>query len=357
MCSGSSMSLSRWKPRSRTDSSAGSPGCASCQVTSDITTWPPCAVAAIRAARCRSIPIYPSSCGVGSPACRPIRTPTAAPPGHSCAPSARWAETQQATASAADSNTTKKLSPSVPISCPRRSDMAVRSIARWADSTSPYRCPRRLSSTVDPSMSLKSMVTVPVGSLRTPKVLAEARTARAHAQRVAYSHDSFRDHLGIDPEVHPAAELVGLHPPVRLDHPHRRQVAGAPVGVARGPRAAGYRPAHADQRFSDLDDLALPAVLGVRGKTGKADEHPEPPGVDRSGPGPAGQFGDRLLAQQRDRILVVARARLVDPHQAHWLAGRFAQHRIPRTLDHGSGHFPLAVRAGDHRCPEPDGAA
>src|SRR6266480_22417 len=127
---GQPMSLSRWKPRSRTDSSAGSPACASSQVTLDITTWLPCAVAAIRAARCTSMPMYPSSCRDGSPECRPILTLTAAPPGHACPLSARCAATQQATASVADSNTTKKLSPSVPISCPRHSDMASRSTDR-----------------------------------------------------------------------------------------------------------------------------------------------------------------------------------------------------------------------------------
>ena len=42
--------------------------------------------------------------------------------------------------------------------------------ARCAASASPYRSPRRPSSAVDPSMSLKSIVTVPAGSSRTPRL-------------------------------------------------------------------------------------------------------------------------------------------------------------------------------------------
>src|SRR5215475_5673715 len=126
--------------------------------------------------------------------------------------------------------------------------------------------------------------------------------------------------------------------------------------MARGGSAPGYRAANADHGFSDLDYLALPAVLDVRRRTGKADEHPEPPGVDRFGAGPAGQFGDRLLTQQRDRVVVVARTRIVGPHKAHWLARRIAQHRIPRALHHSSGDLPRPVEIGDHRRPWPGGA-
>src|SRR5207342_2546157 len=80
------------------------------------------------------------------------------------------------------------------------------------------------------------------------------------------------------------------------------------------------------------------------------------PGVDGAGTGLTGQFGDRLLTKQRDRILVVARARIAGPHHAYRLARGIAQHRIPRTLYHGSGHLALAVEIGDHRRPQLDGA-
>jgi hypothetical protein len=97
----------------------GSREATSCRVASDNTTWPPCAAAAIRAARCTSSPTYPSpSYRSGSPECKPIRTRTATPPGQSWPDRARCAATQQRTTSPADSNTTKKLSPSVPSSCP-----------------------------------------------------------------------------------------------------------------------------------------------------------------------------------------------------------------------------------------------
>ena len=76
--------------------------------------------AMIRAPRCTSIPMYPSSCRDGSPECSPIPDPDRDTAGQSWAASVRCAAAQQATASAADSNTTQKLSPSAPISRPRQ---------------------------------------------------------------------------------------------------------------------------------------------------------------------------------------------------------------------------------------------
>ena len=67
----------------------------------------------------------------------------------------------------ADSKTTKKLSPSVLSSRPPKLRNAARSSVRCADRASPYRSPRRLTSAVDPSMSLNSIVRVPVGSSAT----------------------------------------------------------------------------------------------------------------------------------------------------------------------------------------------
>jgi hypothetical protein len=43
-------------------------------------------------------------------------------------------------------------------------------MARCASSASPYRSPKRPSSAVDPSMSLNSIVTVPVRSSPTPRL-------------------------------------------------------------------------------------------------------------------------------------------------------------------------------------------
>lgn len=56
--------------------------------------------------------------------------------GHSCLPSACCAAMQHPTASAADLNTAKKLSPSVPSSSPWFLAMADRMIVRCADSAS-----------------------------------------------------------------------------------------------------------------------------------------------------------------------------------------------------------------------------
>ena len=61
----------------------------------------------------------------------------------------------------AEVKTTKKLSPSVPISRPCQSRTSSRIMERWTDSASPYCIPNWLSNRVEPSMSLNSKVTVP----------------------------------------------------------------------------------------------------------------------------------------------------------------------------------------------------
>ncbi len=96
----------------------------------------------------------------------------AAPCGHGAAhPAATGARPDRAapssaavTPSSADGKTTKKLSPSVPSSRPPHRAKASRRIRRCASSTSAYPSPRARSTDVDPSMSLKSSVSVPVGS-------------------------------------------------------------------------------------------------------------------------------------------------------------------------------------------------
>jgi hypothetical protein len=56
-------------------------------------------------------------------------------------------------------------------------EVALRIRARCADSASPYRSPRRLSSAVEPSMSLNSIVMVPAGNSSTCR-LSPARRVR-----------------------------------------------------------------------------------------------------------------------------------------------------------------------------------
>jgi hypothetical protein len=55
-CSAWGMSFSWCRPRSRNVACAGNRPVTRLAVTSEMTIWPPCAVAAIRAARCTSIP-------------------------------------------------------------------------------------------------------------------------------------------------------------------------------------------------------------------------------------------------------------------------------------------------------------
>jgi hypothetical protein len=55
---------------------------------------------------------------------------------------------------------------------------AARSKARWADSASPYRSPRPRSNIVEPSMSLNSIVIVPVGNSPCPDYRPTMTAAR-----------------------------------------------------------------------------------------------------------------------------------------------------------------------------------
>ena len=76
---------------------------------------------------------------------------------------ARCASTAAATASRARANAKKNASPCVSISTPPSSAKVSRMSRRWSESTPPYPSPSRLSSAVEPSMSLKTKVTVPLG--------------------------------------------------------------------------------------------------------------------------------------------------------------------------------------------------
>ena len=82
------------------------------------------------------MPAYPSACTIGVPEWTPIRTVRSSPSGQSSEPRSRCARTTAAIASGADSKTTKKLSPSVPISTPPWADQAERSVARIASRAS-----------------------------------------------------------------------------------------------------------------------------------------------------------------------------------------------------------------------------
>ena len=163
ICSVEPRSFRRCSPRSRSSTPSGNRAATTACTAWDTRTCPPCPAAMIRAARCTSTPMYPSSCRCGSPVCKPIRAFSGTPPGHSCASSPRCACRAAATASLAEVNTTKKLSPSVPISTPPCAANDSRRILRCADNASPHAAPNRFSSDVDPSISLNSSVSVPVG--------------------------------------------------------------------------------------------------------------------------------------------------------------------------------------------------
>ena len=79
--------------------------------------------------------------------------------------SARCAATAASTAERARANEKKNASPCVSISVPSCSPKVSRMIRRCAETTSPYASPSSCSSRVEPSMSVNTNVTVPLGRL------------------------------------------------------------------------------------------------------------------------------------------------------------------------------------------------
>ena len=105
-------------------------------VAAEASICPPCPAEPIRAARCTSMPVYPSSVTIASPVWRPMRTRTGLTPAHSCSISARCADTEAATASPASTNAAKSSSPcasmTVPLCAATVSRRILRSSARIA---------------------------------------------------------------------------------------------------------------------------------------------------------------------------------------------------------------------------------
>src|SRR5919197_3709530 len=113
----------------------------------------------------------------------PIRTRTSLASGHSCVASARCASIAVFAASSARRKAKRNESPWLWTSAPRRSCAAVRRIRRCAARRSPYLPPSLLRSCVEPSMSVKRKVTVPVGRLDARTINPLYRAA-VHRQRL-----------------------------------------------------------------------------------------------------------------------------------------------------------------------------
>ena len=135
--SGLERSRRRNSPRSRNATPAGSAPATSARVASLSRICPPCAAAAMRAARLMSRPTSDPPAVSGSPVWMPIRTRTGASSGHGSAASARCAATAAPTAARALANTTKNESPSVPCSSPPACANAARRSARCRSRSSP----------------------------------------------------------------------------------------------------------------------------------------------------------------------------------------------------------------------------
>jgi hypothetical protein len=140
----------------------------------------------------------------------PIRTRSRAPAGHLCASSLCWPSIAAAAASSARGNAKRNESPCRSTSSPPCSRTAVRRISLWSASASPYVLPSRFSSCVDPSMSVKRKVTVPVRSSVTGvygKGVTRRRSKRQAApfRENAICEGTQRERRGFDPRTTPSA--------------------------------------------------------------------------------------------------------------------------------------------------------
>src|SRR6266540_628528 len=106
-----------------------------------------------------------------------MRTFSATPSGHGAWASASCASIAAWTAAAAVGKTTKNASPTVRTSTPPFGVKAARRMRSCCSSTGVNALPKRWTSFVEPSMSLKKNVSVPVGSVRSP-IVAEETTFR-----------------------------------------------------------------------------------------------------------------------------------------------------------------------------------
>ena len=111
ICSGRPRSFSRCRPRSAMRAPAGGGSGSRAAVAAESTTWPPCATAAIRAARCTSRPTKPTAVRDASPEWMPMRTRTSPPGAQGCDCSARCISIAAATQALGDVNTAKNASP------------------------------------------------------------------------------------------------------------------------------------------------------------------------------------------------------------------------------------------------------
>ena len=162
-------SLNLCSPRSRNGVST------SVAVEPLTSTCPPLPAAAIRAARCRSAPTYPSSVTSGVPVCNPIRTRIGSSSNRSVITVAA------STASGARANARRNASPCVSTSTPPSDTHASRTIRRWSSSATAYLSgPSSSSSRVDPSTSVNRNVTVPEG--RSARTRGSCDTVQHNAQ-------------------------------------------------------------------------------------------------------------------------------------------------------------------------------
>ena len=118
ICSGRPRSASRCQPRSFRPTPAGSASATSPAAAADTSTCPPCATAAIRAARCACGPVGSAVVAEASPLSMPIRARTVSPAGQACDASARCAWIAASAQARGEANTAQNSSPRAPTSSP-----------------------------------------------------------------------------------------------------------------------------------------------------------------------------------------------------------------------------------------------
>ncbi len=161
----------------------------------------------------------------------PVRTRRAPSGGHSSRASPAWISAAAATAALARENARKTPSPAQSTSWPPCSRAAARTSSRRRARTAANRSPSACMSRVDPSMSAKSKVTVPLGS----RLRASSRSAMRRVYEPCLCATRLSLHCG-DRVRHAFRQAPGVAQRPRPRWPPRRGIRLQ--GDARGPSRA-----------------------------------------------------------------------------------------------------------------------
>jgi len=149
-------------------------------------------------------------------------------------------------------------------------------------------------------------------------------------QLIADGDPAGLEDLAEDPEV----DLLALpETAVGDDRAEGVEIRDPRVGMLGRDRAAGVRLRDRQDRRTDREPAAEPAVLLMGPEPCHLEEHPEPAAVDRRDVGPLGELGERAVADEADRVLAPGPTGPIAAHDADRPPGERLEGGSPGT-DH-----------------------